>query len=40
MNDVVKLPAAPTLTYDDLIAHELANVFEMIQGIEAKGLEA
>jgi hypothetical protein len=39
MNDVVKLPATPTLTYDNLIAHELANVFDMIQGIEAKGLE-
>jgi hypothetical protein len=37
MNDVVTLPAPP---YADLIAHELANVFDMIQGIEAKGLEA
>jgi hypothetical protein len=35
MNEVPKLTA-----YDDLIAHELANVFDMIQGIEAKGLEA
>jgi hypothetical protein len=40
MNDVVKLPATPTLTYADLIAHELANVFDMIAGVEAKGFEA
>ena len=40
MNDVPKLPATPTSTYDDLIAHELANVFDMIAGVEAKGLEA
>jgi hypothetical protein len=40
MNDVVKLPAAPSLTYDNLIPHELANVFDMITGAEAKGLEA
>jgi hypothetical protein len=37
MNDVVKLPIA---TFDSLIAHELANVFDMIAGVEAKGLEA
>ena len=45
MNDVVKLPATPKLddnliAYDALIAHELANVFDMIAGVEAKGLEA
>jgi ParB-like nuclease domain len=40
MNDVARLPATPTLTYDNLIAHELANVFDMIQGKEFEELKA